>query len=98
MPKDLEQRDFVINRALDVRSASMRYLANNISHHSTSFGISGKVIKVFFAGDEKLKDSKADLEKCVDGYNKALSNVVVGLLVRACELVKGIPPVKQNSV
>jgi len=92
LPKDLEQRDFVINRALDVRSASMRYLAINIRHHSTSFGIPGKVVRVFFAGDEKYTDSKVDLEKCIDRYNKALANVVVGLLIKACELVKGTPP------
>ena len=41
LPDDLEQRDFVINRALDVRSASMTYLAIMIRHDSIRFGIPG---------------------------------------------------------
>ena len=42
LPEDLEQREFVINRALDVRSACMLYLAANIRHQSTVLGIPGK--------------------------------------------------------
>lgn len=42
LPEDLQQREFVTNRALDVRSACMRYLAANIRHESTSLGIPGK--------------------------------------------------------
>jgi len=41
LPDDLEQRDFVTSRALDVRSASMVYLAVSIRHHSTRGGIPG---------------------------------------------------------
>jgi hypothetical protein len=41
LPEDLEQRDFVVNRALDVRSASMIYLAVMIRHDSTPFGTPG---------------------------------------------------------
>ena len=41
LPDDLEQRDFVINRALDVRSATMLFLAMNIRHDSTFLGIPG---------------------------------------------------------
>jgi hypothetical protein len=42
LPDDLEQSDFVCNRALDVRSASMVYLAVCIRHHSIRGGIPGK--------------------------------------------------------
>ena len=91
LPDDLEQREFVINRALDVRSASMLYLAINIRHDSTSLGIPGKVIKVFFTGDEKITDSKVYLEKCVDSYSRALSNIVgVRMLIKVWEMVKGV--------
>jgi hypothetical protein len=55
-------------------------------------GFRAKSSRVFFAGDEKYTHSKVDLEKCIDGYNKALANVVVGLLIKAYELVKGTPP------
>ena len=41
LPDDLVQRDFVINRALDMRSASMVYLAVSIRHHSRRGGIPG---------------------------------------------------------
>ena len=41
IPDDLEQREFVVNRALDVRSAAMSYLATSIRHDSTPGGIPG---------------------------------------------------------
>ena len=44
LPDDLEQRDFVINRALDVRSASMMYLAVSIRHNETPLGTPGITI------------------------------------------------------
>ena len=43
IPENFEQRDILVNRALDVRSACMRYLAVNICHNATSFGTMGKV-------------------------------------------------------
>ena len=41
LPDDIEQRDYVLNRALDVRSASMMYLAILLHHNSTAFGTPG---------------------------------------------------------
>lgn len=41
LPEDLEQREFVINRAMDVRSASMVYLAVSIRHDATPLGTTG---------------------------------------------------------
>ena len=41
LPENLEQRDVVINRAMDVHSASMLFLALSIQHDSTSFSIPG---------------------------------------------------------
>ena len=73
----------------------MHYLAINIRHHSTSLGIPGKIVKVFFTGDEKITSSKVDLEKCVDSYNKSLANIVVGLLVK---VVKGTHPFNRNPI
>lgn len=43
LPHDLEQREAVINRALDVRSASMHYLAIHIRHDSTPLGMLGSI-------------------------------------------------------
>jgi len=102
LPEDLEQREFVVNRALDVRSASMLFLASSIRHESTPFGIPGiisyskrfnligKVVKVFFTGDEKITNSKVYLETCVERYSKALSNIVgMRMLIKVWEMVKG---------
>ena len=41
LPDDLEQRDLVVNRALDVRSAAMMYLAVRIRHDATTLGTPG---------------------------------------------------------
>ena len=44
LPDDLEQREFVANRALDVRSASMMYLAFMIRHNATPLGTPGTAL------------------------------------------------------
>jgi len=44
LPNDLEQREFVANRALDVRSASMTYLAFMICHDATPLGTPGTTL------------------------------------------------------
>jgi hypothetical protein len=41
LPDDLEQCDFVVNRALDVRSASMMHLVVAIRHDGTPLGTPG---------------------------------------------------------
>jgi hypothetical protein len=41
LPKYLEQREFVANRALEVRSASMTYLALTVRHDGTALGTPG---------------------------------------------------------
>ena len=58
VPKDLEQRDILINRALDVRSACMQYLAVNIRHDATLFGTSGTFFKLYQIDHLQVKYSK----------------------------------------
>ena len=41
LPENFDQREVVINRAMDVRSACMLYLASQIHHDATSFGTMG---------------------------------------------------------
>ena len=43
LPEELEQRESVVNRAIDVRSAAMIYLAVNIRHQTTALGDIGKI-------------------------------------------------------
>jgi hypothetical protein len=44
LPDDIERRDVVINRAIDVRTACMRYLTSNIRHDATPLGTIGKCL------------------------------------------------------
>ena len=44
LPQDVEQCDVVINRAIDVRTACMRYLASHIHHDATSLGTIGNIL------------------------------------------------------
>lgn len=41
IPKEIKPRRAIINRAIDVRSASMFYLASHIHHDATWLGIAG---------------------------------------------------------
>lgn len=43
LPDDMDHREFVVNRALDVRSASMIYLASMVRHNATAFGTTGAI-------------------------------------------------------
>jgi len=41
LPKDLDELEFIVNRAMDVRSAFMVYLGTHIRHQGTSAGTIG---------------------------------------------------------
>jgi len=43
LPQDIDHQDMVINRAMDVRSASMVFLSSQIKHDSTLFGTVGTI-------------------------------------------------------
>jgi hypothetical protein len=102
LPDEVEQVEIVINRALDVRSASMLYLAMNISYDMTPLGgigtgisglrlmLLGRVAKVFFTGDERITDSTVYLQMSVDEYSKAVSFIGVRIGIKVYELVKGM--------
>jgi len=58
---------------------------------SLSLGIPdtlGRIVKVFFSGDEKITDSMY-FEKCVESYSRALSNAGVRSIFKVLEIVKG---------
>ena len=104
LPDDLEQREFVANRALDVRSASMMYLAFMIRHNATPLGTPGtalliqyipltrlgKVVRTFFLGDVEITDTKAYLDNCIESYSRALHDIVgIRMIIEVREIVKG---------
>jgi len=101
LPDDIDQRDYILNRALDVRSASMLYLAVHLRHRSTPLGtlgssnfsfnayISGRVFKTFFIGDEKITDSEKYLNASVASYGRALSSIHARVSIKSYELLKG---------
>jgi len=86
MPEEVDN-SMVVNRALDVRSACMVYLALNIRHEATPLGTVGimnqdfdlinvgKVVKTFLLGDQKISDSMDYLKSWVDKYTTALFDV-----------------------
>jgi len=101
LPDDIDQRDYILNRALDVRSASMLYLAVHLRHRSTPLGtlgssnfsfnayISGRVFKTFFIGDEKITDSEKYLSASVASYGRALGSIHARVSIKSYELLKG---------
>ena len=101
LPNDLEQRGFVVNRALDVRSASMMYLSRHdpprrnslelqvLLHSICTLTRLGKVVKTFLLGDVKITDSKAYLNNSVENYHRTLSDIVgIRMIIKVWEIVK----------
>lgn len=44
VPEDLPHRDVLVNRALDIRSSSMLYLAIQLKHDKNRFGFTGSAL------------------------------------------------------
>lgn len=99
LPEELEQRESVISRAIDVRSAAMIYLAVNIYHQTTPLGdmgkvslrlsnltSSGKVFKTFFVGDEKITNSTEYLKTSIDDYCRVLNNIHARISIKSYQL------------
>ena len=81
----------------------MIYLGVQIRHDATPLGnigmvsylqriltMSGKTIKTFVIGDEKISDSKAYLQKAIENYTRALSTFNTGLTLKCSRIVKGV--------
>lgn len=50
----------------------------------------GKVIKAFVQGQDNITGARVYLERCVDDYSKALSNIVgIRMLIKVWEIVRG---------
>jgi hypothetical protein len=45
IPDDIKNRELIVNRALDVRSACMEYLATHLNHEANRLGLIGKLQK-----------------------------------------------------
>ena len=102
LPDDIERRDVVINRAIDVRTACMRYLTSHIRAtpsgtigDASHFGCAsivvnclGKVTKRIFK-DERITDAVSHLKFSIDSYNNALGNINLRINIKLYELLKG---------
>jgi hypothetical protein len=98
LPQDLEQRESVINCAIDVCSASMIYLAVNIRHQATPLGdmgnhicqsqliATGKVFKTFIVGDERITNATDYLKMSVDAYCRTLNNLHTRISIKSYEV------------
>ena len=91
LPGDVERCDAVINRAIDVRTACMVYLAYNICDDATPLGTFGNISTLFriFKGDEQITEAKSYLKSSIDSYNNALVNINLRIVVKVYELLKG---------
>lgn len=50
----------------------------------------GNVLKVLFVGDEDINDSKTYLERCVQTYSMALSNIIlIRTHIKVSDILKG---------
>jgi hypothetical protein len=78
----LEHED-IMNRAIDVRSASMKYLAALINHLSSAILLCidhiqestnslGRVGKVFMTGDAKVNNAESSFMNSIEEFHKAL--------------------------
>jgi hypothetical protein len=90
------------NRALDVRSAAMLFLALNIRHDSTFFGVAGifsfvlfnttgSVLKTFYS-DEKITDSAMYFADSVERYMQTVSYLGSSIGFKTFEIANGNIP------
>jgi hypothetical protein len=79
--------DHLVNRAMDVLSASLMYMAIQIRHEAGYFGVPGElyspilglqvvgsIISVAVKGKDKLDPTEQTLKKAIDGFYNALSH------------------------
>jgi len=102
LPDDIEYTETLTNRALDVRTASMVFLAVHICHNKTPLGtlgiivlfrvIIGRVIKTGFLGDERITNAAAFFGTCVDNYARTLSNIHTRISIESYKILKGTVP------
>jgi len=103
LPDNLEEREAVINRAMDIRSSCFLYLAAHLPHDVVPLGdigkvdilatanLSVKVFKTFVIGDEKLTDASVLLERTVARYDTAVNDAHMALTLYAVQVVEGYP-------
>jgi hypothetical protein len=62
---------------------SVRFILQN------SFNISGKVVKTFLIGDEKISDSETHLQRAIENYTRALNTIHTQVSIKVLEVVNG---------
>jgi hypothetical protein len=94
--------DQLVNRALDVLSASLNYLSLHIRHESGRLGILGRHIAIyqlnllgsmsstFFSGEKDFNSVEKDLTSAVDEFNSSLSQFGHGVGFKVFDLLQGI--------
>jgi hypothetical protein len=94
----------LVNRGIDVVSASLRYIAVNIRHESSRFGIfgkfkitvltefSGNMASTLVKGDNESDAVETELRTAIDEFQATLSHLGHTAGFRTLELVTGIYP------
>jgi len=95
--------DDLVNRAMDVRSASLKYIAVHIRHESQYFGIAGiylplncrsltsvgRVAMTIFTGDNACNSACTILKEAIAEFNASLSIFGHSVGIKTLEEVKG---------
>jgi hypothetical protein len=98
LPDQGIEYDQLVNRAIDVISASFNYLAVHIRHEARRLGVIGKhldmpeitwtgsIATALLKGDENCTLVDADLSVAVEEFNCTLSHLGHGIGIRTFEL------------
>ena len=99
----------LINRALDVKSAVLTYLAVHICHESSRLGIIGifsffsplfmlgNMASAIFKGTEDCDSARLELESAIQEFNSALSHYAYRIGFKTFQRVEGIPVLRKLS-
>jgi hypothetical protein len=90
LPETKVQSDQVVNRAMDVLSAALTYIAVHVKHESNLLGILGTSCyeiadqiggmgKSIFRGEEHFTAVERGLKDTVDEFNSTLANFGLGV-------------------
>lgn len=90
------------NRALDVKSAILTYIAAHIHHEGNRFGLAGIACRILdihfflgnmltsvFSGNQNCDSSQLDLENAIDAFNTAFYHFVGKVNFDTLEQVSG---------
>jgi hypothetical protein len=84
--------DQLANRAMDVLSASLKYLAVHIHRESARLGIIGNIGSTIIKGDDECQSVDTEFKFSVSEFNSALVHFGQSITFRTFEVLEGTIP------